>query len=94
MSEIIEDILVEEVPQEDANEHQEAKNRLYTERMNLQSQLADGDYKVIKCAESLALSLPMPYDIATLHGQRAAMRARIDAIDEELKELDGDNPEV
>lgn len=84
----------EETPQGDGekDEHQEEKNLLFTERMNLESQLAGGDYKIVKCAEAVAVGLPMPYDVAQLHAERLAMRNRINAIDAELKVLDGENP--
>lgn len=71
----------------------ERKNTLYTERMNMESQLSSSDYKVIKCAEAQAAELPLPYDINTLHAERQAMRDRINEIDAELEELDATEPE-
>ena len=38
------------------------------------SNLAEGDYKVIKCMEAFLCGEPLPYDIAALHAERQAMR--------------------
>lgn len=38
------------------------------------SELADGDYKVIKCMEAFLCGEPLPYDIAALHAERQALR--------------------
>ena len=66
----------------------ERKNQLYSEKMNLESQLSSTDYKVIKCAEAQAAGEPMPYDAEALHTERQQWRDRINSIDEELEELD------
>lgn len=70
------------------NEITERKNELYTERMNLESQLSKSDYKVIKCAEAQAAGSAMPYDAEALHAERQQWRDGINAIDAELAELD------
>lgn len=57
---------------------------LSEERLNLASQLEQGDYKVIKCAEAQSVGAEMPYDAVELHAQRQAMRDRINEIDDEL----------
>ena len=44
---------------------------------DLKAQLADTDYKIIKCMEYQLAGLPLPYDIETLHLQRQAVRDRI-----------------
>lgn len=75
------------------NEIQERKNKLYTERMNLESQLSKSDYKVIKCAEAQAAGSAMPYDAEALHAERQQWRDGINAIDAELAELDNIEPE-
>ena len=75
------------------NEIQERKNELYTERMNLESQLSKSDYKVIKCAEAQAAGSAMPYDAEALHAERQQWRDGINAIDAELAELDNMRPE-
>lgn len=41
------------------------------------SELAEGDYKVIKCMEAYLCGEPMPYDIAALHAERQALREKI-----------------
>ena len=60
---------------------------LSEERLNLASQLEQGDYKVIKCAEAQSVGAEMPYDAVELHVQRQAMRDRINEIDDELARL-------
>lgn len=55
-------------------------NQLYSEKLGLENELNSSDYKVIKCAECLALGLDMPYDINLLHQQRQAARDRINEI--------------
>lgn len=48
----------------------------------LKKQLADTDYKVIKCAECQLLGEEMPYDMATLHAERQAIRDEINKLEE------------
>ena len=60
---------------------------LEDEKLGLQSQLSQGDYKVIKCAEASAAGAEMPYDIEALHAERDAKRARINEIEQLLPEL-------
>lgn len=50
---------------------------------NLKMQLAESDYKVIKIAECVACSLPLPYDAAQLHQERQALRDRINELEGE-----------
>ena len=50
---------------------------------NLKMQLAESDYKVIKIAECVACSLPLPYDAEALHSERQAIRDRINELEEE-----------
>ena len=47
----------------------------------LKDQLAQGDYKIIKCAEAQLTGEPMPYDIAALVAERNAMRAEINELE-------------
>lgn len=49
----------------------------------LKAQLNGTDYKVIKCAESQLAGLDLPYDVATLHAERQALR-------DEINELEGE----
>ena len=43
----------------------------------LQAELAETDYKIIKSSEYQLAGLEMPYDIAALHVAREALRERI-----------------
>lgn len=66
---------------------------LYTEKMELESQLGSSDYRVIKCAEAQAVGDPLPYDAAKLHADRQAKRDRINAIEAEIAELERLEPD-
>lgn len=48
----------------------------------LKAQLDSTDYKVIKCAESQLAGAPLPYDIATLHAERQALRDEINELEQ------------
>ena len=74
-------------------EIQEQVNLLSTEKMELESQLSGGDYKIIKCAEAQAVGEALPYDAAKLHADRQAKRDRINAIEDEISELERLEPE-
>lgn len=47
----------------------------------LKEQLAQGDYKIIKCAEAQLTNEVMPYNVATLVAERNAMRAEINELE-------------
>lgn len=47
----------------------------------LKEQLAQGDYKIIKCAEAQLTNEPMPYNVAELVAERNAMRAEINELE-------------
>lgn len=47
----------------------------------LKDLLAQGDYRVIKCAEAQLTGEPMPYDIEALVAERNAMRAEINELE-------------
>jgi hypothetical protein len=47
----------------------------------LKSQLAETDYKIIKCLEYSLAGLETPYDIAALHAERQAIRDEINALE-------------
>ena len=47
------------------------------EIVELKKQLAETDYKIIKCYEYQLVGLELPYDIQTLHTERQALRDRI-----------------
>ena len=50
----------------------------------LKEQLAQGDYKIIKCAEAQLTNEPMPYNVAELVAERNAMRDEINELEELL----------
>ena len=47
----------------------------------LKAELAETDYKIIKCYEYQLSGLELPYNIAELHAERQAIRDRINAIE-------------
>jgi hypothetical protein len=47
----------------------------------LKDALAQGDYKIIKCAEAQLTNEPMPYDVEELVAERNAMRAEINELE-------------
>ena len=50
----------------------------------LKSELQASDYKVIKCAEAMAVCAEMPYDVASLHKERQALRDKINELEKQL----------
>ena len=56
---------------------QEREQRIWA----LKDALAQGDYKIIKCAEAQLTGEPMPYDIEALVAERNAMRAEINELE-------------
>jgi hypothetical protein len=50
----------------------------------LKSELQESDYKVIKCAEAMAVGAEMPYDVASLHKVRQALRDKINKLEQQL----------
>lgn len=53
----------------------------------LKAQIAESDYKVIKCAEAQFLGADMPYSVAELHAQRQAIRNEINVLESEILNL-------
>ena len=51
----------------------------------LKSELQESDYKVIKCAEALTIGAEMPYDVASLHKERQALRDKINELESEVQ---------
>lgn len=47
----------------------------------LKDELADTDYKIIKCSEYQLAGQVLPYDIAELHTTRQALRDRINELE-------------
>ena len=58
---------------------------LLSEIERLKSELQDSDYKVIKCAEALTIGAEMPYDVASLHKERQALRDKINELESEVQ---------
>ena len=52
---------------------------------SLKSELQESDYKVIKCAEALTIGAEMPYDVASLHKVRQALRDKINELESEVQ---------
>ena len=51
------------------------------EIVELKKQLAETDYKIIKCYEYQLAGLELPYDIQTLHTERQVLRDRINELE-------------
>ena len=58
---------------------------LLSEIERLKSELQYSDYKVIKCAEALTIGAEMPYDVASLHKERQALRDKINELESEVQ---------
>lgn len=52
---------------------------------SLKSELQESDYKVIKCAEAMAVGAELPYNITELHNERQALRDKINELESEVK---------
>lgn len=72
-------LVVPPTPTEEEIAQQQREARIW----ELKDLLAQGDYKIIKCAEAQLTNEPMPYDVATLVAERNAMRAEINALEEQ-----------
>lgn len=48
----------------------------------LKDELAETDYKIIKCSEYNLAGAALPYDIAELHAKRQALRDRINELED------------
>ena len=60
------------------------QRELILDRESLKSERQESDYKVIKCAEAMAIGAEMPYDVASLHNVRQALRDKINELEEQL----------
>lgn len=69
--------VVPPTPTEEELAQQQREARIW----GLKDQLAQGDYKIIKCAEAQLTGEPMPYDIEALVAERNAMRAEINELE-------------
>ena len=52
----------------------------------LKSELQESDYKVIKCAEAMTVGAEMPYDVASLHKVRQALRDKINELEKAMSD--------
>ena len=52
---------------------------------SLKSELQESDYKEIKCSEAMAVGAEMPYDMASLHNERQALRDKINELESEVQ---------
>ena len=52
---------------------------------SLKSELQDSDYKVIKCAEAMAVGAEMPYNMTELHKERQSLRDKINKLESEVQ---------
>ena len=64
---------------------EELMDRRYMEIERLKSELQESDYKVIKCAEAMAIGAEMPYDVASLHNERQELREKINELESEVQ---------
>ena len=64
------------------------KGFLLSEIERLKSELQESDYKVIKCAEAMAVGADMPYDVASLHKERQALRDKINQLEMEVQSVE------
>lgn len=71
--------VVPPTPTEEELAQQQREARIW----ELKDQLAQGDYKIIKCTEAQLTGEPMPYDIEALVAERNAMRAEINELEEQ-----------
>ena len=61
------------------------KRELILDIESLKSELQESDYKVIKCAEAMAVGADMPYDVESLHNERQALRDKINELESEVQ---------
>ena len=61
------------------------RSELILDIESLKSELQESDYKVIKCAEALTIGAEMPYDVASLHKERQALRDKINELESEVQ---------
>ena len=58
---------------------------LLSEIERLKSELQESDYKVIKCAEAMAVGAELPYNMTELHKERQALRDKINELESEVQ---------
>lgn len=60
--------------------HQREQRNNEAERSKLIAELAESDYKVIKCYECSLIGIELPYNIEDLHKERQLLRDKINLI--------------
>lgn len=55
-----------------------------TEIEQYKAQIAEDDYKVIKCAEAQLMGAEMPYNVSILHSERQKLRDEINKLENEI----------
>ena len=63
----------------------EQQENIHMEIEHLKSKLQESDYKVIKCAEAMAVGAEMPYDMESLHKVRQELRDKINELESEVQ---------
>ena len=58
---------------------------LLSEIERIKSELQESDYKVIKCAEAMAVGAEMPYNMTALHKERQELRDKINELESEVQ---------
>ena len=58
---------------------------LLSEIERLKSELQESDYKVIKCAEAMAVGAEMPDNVTELHNERQALRDKLNELESEVQ---------
>ena len=53
----------------------------------IKSELQESDYKVIKCAEAMAVGSELPYNMTELHNERQALRDKINELESEVGDV-------
>lgn len=78
-------IEVEDVAYEPTREEIIAEKQAVIEAYK--AQIAESDYKVIKCAEAQLMGEELPYNVVELHEQRQALRDQINEVENELEKM-------
>lgn len=74
---------VDYTPTEPTREEIIAEKQMQIE--SYKAQIAESDYKIIKCSEAQLIGAPMPYDVEALHAERQALRDEINKLEWEIK---------
>ena len=68
----------------------EQQANIQMEIKRLKSELQESDYKVIKCAEAMTIGAELPYDVASLHKVRQALRDKINQLEMEVQSVENE----